>query len=319
MCQGSDTMDELGKQNPSNPHEEGGQKQSRSTVHITAKELLDELDKRGVDVGNLIIQKIISKDDMLGSDSHKWTKAFTVMTGAFTVVMLIGTIWVSVTLSTMNRSYNQQMERIIMSKTAIESANSWEQLPPAQKKEKLREQYYAIVRYYTNDKSYSEKMADDMIIQSFNQLWAETERLTTVNFFMPVAFMKATTNFNPYYNSNNRVGMAYFYLKNAENVANLPLIRNDTLFQLDYKGSGSLTNPVDSMKLLVARIDDLSRTFNGREDWIFLALCTNEYDVISKYWQDGKGSIPDDLYLKGPLADCLKYYQGFKNWEIPKK
>jgi len=290
---------------------------------ITAKELLRELDSRGVDLGDLLLQKLMSREGQLGGGlggiSRGWLIAMAVIISAFTLVMLIGTIWVTSTINRMNKSYVAQTNQIIMTKSQIDEANSWERLPPAQKKEKLREQYYALVRYYTNETPFTEKMDDSQILQSFNTLWLATERLTTVNFFFPVAFMRATTNFNPYFSKNNRVGMGYFYLKGAESVANLRLVRDDPVFMIDYKGTGSLNDPVDTIKLLVARIDDLSKTFNGREDWIFLALLTNEYDVISKYWKDGNGSIPDEMYLKGPLADCLNYYHSFKNWDIPKK
>ncbi len=294
-------------------------------VQVTAKELLRELDNRGIDIGDLLLQKLISRDGMVGgglgggSISRGWLIAISSIVSVFILALIIGTIWVSSTINRMNASYMAQTEQIIFSKSEIDKANSWERLPPAQKKEKLREQYYAIIRYYTNSVDIAEKMTDEQILQSFNQMWLSTERLTTVNFFFPVAFMKAMTNFNPYYNANDRYGMGYFYLHNAEQVANLNLVRSDPVFMIDYKGSTSLSNPIDTIKLLVARIDDLSKTFNGREDWIFLALITNEYDVISRYWNGGSGSIPDDMYLRGPLADCLKYYHSFKNWEIPAK
>lgn len=285
-----------------------------------SKELLKELDNRGIDIGDLLLQKLISRDGSIGgggSISKGWLIAISVIVSLFTIIMLVGSIWVSSTINRMNDSYMQQTTQIIFSKSEIDSANSWERLPPSQKKEKLREQYYAIIRYYTNSAPYGEKMTDDQILQSFNQMWLATERLTTVNFFFPVAFMKAMTNFNPYYNANDRLGMGYFYLNNAEQIANLNIVRNDPVFMVEYKGSASLSDPIDTIKLLVARIDDLSKTFNGREDWIFLALITNEYDVISRYWNGGSGSIPDDMYIRGPLADCLKYYHSFKNWQIP--
>lgn len=297
--------------------------QRPAPTQVTAKELLKELDNRGVDLGDLLLQKLINRDSHFGGGisglSRGWLIAMAVITGAFTLVMLVGTIWVSNTINRMNRAYMAQTEQIIFTKSQIEEANSWERLPPAQKKEKLREQYYALVRYYTNEVSLAEKMDDNQILQSFNTLWLATERLTTVNFFFPVAFMKATTNFNPYFDRDSRIGMGYFFLKGAEAVANLKLVRDDPVFMLDYKGTGSLNDPVDTIKLLVARIDDLSKTFHGREDWIFFALLTNEFDVITRYWKDGTGSIPDEMYLRGQLADCLKFYHSFKNWDIPKK
>lgn len=290
---------------------------------VTAKELLRELDNRGVDLGDLLLQKLIQRDGHAGSlgvgITRGWLIAIAVIVSIFTLVILIGSIWVTSTINRMNESYTAQTEQIIFTKSEIEQANSWERLPPLQKKEKLREQYYAIVRYYTNEAILVEKMDDTQILQSFNTLWLATERLTSVNFFLPVAFMRATTNFNPYFNKDERIGMGYFYLKGAEAVSNLNLVRSDPVFMLDYKGTGSLNDPIDTIKLLVARIDDLSKTFHGREDWIFLALLTNEYDVISRYWRDGSGTIPDEMYLRGPLAECLKYYHSFKNWDIPKK
>jgi len=290
---------------------------------VTAKELLKELDNRGVDLGDLLLQKLIQRDGHNGSYgvgiTRGWLIAIAVIVSVFTLVILIGSMWVTSTINRMNESYTAQTEQIIFTKSEIEQANSWERLPPLQKKEKLREQYYAIVRYYTNEATPAEKMDDAQILQSFNALWLATERLTSVNFFFPVAFMRATTNFNPYFDKDSRIGMGYFYLNGAEAVSNLNLVRSDPVFMLEYKGTGSLNDPIDTIKLLVARIDDLSKIFHGREDWIFLALLTNEYDVISRYWRDGTGTIPDDMYLRGPLAECLKYYHSFKNWDIPKK
>ena len=58
-------------------------------------------------------------------------------------------------------------------------------------------------------------------------------------------------------------------------------------------------------------------TFNNREDWVLLALFTDEYQVIRDYWDEGAGAIPDEYYEEGQLAEALKYYHAFRNWKIP--
>lgn len=282
----------------------------------TNAELIAELKKSGVDIGDILLQKLIKMDSNKPSISRNWLTVLVALISVFVITIIIGLIWMTITFSQVNKYYQNQINQIIFTKSKIDSASSWEQLPVNQQKEKLREQYYTIIRYYTNDQMSDEKMNDEQILQSFNQLWITTEKLN-INFFLPLAFIKATTNFNPYYNSEDRIGMGYFIMKNAEAVANLKIVRTDPAFYLDYKGSGTLFNSVDTIKLLVARIDDLSKTFNGRVDWILFAMLTNEYEVITKYWDDGRGSIPDEMYARGLLAESLMYYQAFKNWEIP--
>jgi hypothetical protein len=160
-------------------------------------------------------------------------------------------------------------------------------------------------------------MNDDQIQGTFNQIWLCTEKLPHVNFFLPVAYMKVKTNFNPVYDMNYQRGIIGFYLKTAERIANLPIVRDDPVFRTAYKGTTTLNNPVEAVRLLVARIDDLMSTFNNREDWVLLSLFTDEYVVISEYWKDGEGFIPDKFYQEGELAKALRYYQAFKNWQIP--
>lgn len=221
------------------------------------------------------------------------------------------------TIRDMYREYISNTEDVILTRSEIDLANQWERLPVNQRKERLRAQYYEIVRYYTNNIPPEQKMNDDQILESFNQLWICIQRLPHVNFFFPVAYMKVASNYNPVSNVAWKRGIASFYSKMGERIANLHLARTDPVFQTVYKGIETLNNPTESIKLLIVRIDDLMSTFNNREDWVILSLFTNEYDVIDKYWEGGDGKIPDELYEKGELAETLKYFYAFKNWQIP--
>ena len=285
---------------------------------IPTKEILRSLQAEGIDWVDVLLHKIAEKQPKPALPK-KWLIIASSISAFFIVILVVVLLWVSSTLNTINKTCDQQVSQILLTKNTIELVNSWERLPPGERKERLRSQFYSIIRYYTNETPVTEKLDDNQILQTFNQLWVNTERLNTVNFFLPIAYMKATTNFNPYYNKNGRQGIAFFQQKNAEAASNLPLIRSDPTFSLEFKGSGTLLSSIDSVKLLVAKIDDLSHTFNGREDWILFALLTDDFNVINNYWDNGNGKIPDELYAKGTLADCLSCYYYFKNWDIPKK
>lgn len=233
------------------------------------------------------------------------------------IVLGIGSFYFVQTINNMHQTYIKETENIIRTRNDIDIANSWERLPVNQRKERLRSQFFEIVRYYNNNTPDEQRMNDEQILNVFNQLWTTTERLPHVNFFLPIAYMKVATNFNPVYNSEYRYGIAGFYVNQAEDISNLPVVRNDTVFMTPFNGITTLNNPTESIKLLVARIDDLMRTFNNREDWVLLALFQDEFNVIRDYWDDGEGSIPDRLYESGQLADTLTYYHSFKNWRIP--
>jgi hypothetical protein len=159
-------------------------------------------------------------------------------------------------------------------------------------------------------------MSDDQVQASFNSYFDCINTVGSVNFFLPVAFLMVRTGYNPSYSDGYRYGIDKFLVKEGQDIANLPLVKDNTVFQVAYKGRETLLNPVESLKLLVARMDDLMKTFNGREDWVVFALITNEYDVIAKYWKDGDGEIPDALYKTGDLKSVLNYYYAFKNWKI---
>jgi hypothetical protein len=221
------------------------------------------------------------------------------------------------TINQMYKEYIRDTEEIILSRHNIELANSWERLPVNQQRERLLDQYYSIIKYYTNTVPDNNKMNDDQIVSTFNVLWDCTTRIPSINFFLPVAYMKVASNFNPVYDVDWRRGIAAFYNKAGEQIANLPLVRNDSVFQTVFKGTETLNNPNEAIKLLVARIDDLMTTFNNRVDWVVLALFTNEYDVISKYWEGGEGKIPDKFYKEGLVAETLNYFYSFKSWQIP--
>lgn len=129
--------------------------------------------------------------------------------------------------------------------------------------------------------------------------------------------MKVATNFNPSYDVDSKKGIAALLLKSIDNTINLPWVKTDPLFMTTYRGSDTAFNPAESSRILVAKIADLMTLFRNREDWVMFALFTNEYDVISKYWNDGKGTIPDEIYKSGPVAEALMYYYTFKSFKIP--
>jgi hypothetical protein len=266
-----------------------------------------------------VLQKVLQIEGF--NKLFKTSKApmiiFIVLCFVFVITEVATVYFANKVIREMYREYVRNTEEIIKTKSDIELANSWERLPINQRKERLREQYFEIIRYYTNNITPEQKINDDQIQSTFNVVFDCTTRVPSINFFLPVAYMKVATNFNPIYDREYKKGISAFYLKTGQTVANLPLVRTDTAFQTVFKGLETLNNPNEAIKLLVARIDDLMVTFSGRADWVLLSLFTNEYDVISKYWDGGNGKIPDNLYSDGDLADSLMYFQSFKNWQIP--
>lgn len=279
------------------------------------KEFVAELEKNGVDIGAMVAQMMLPNSEQ---------KLRTGLIIAFIAVMLVNVLVMAFSaravvrlVNNMADTYVEKTEKIIKTRSDIEMSNAWERLPVNQRRERLMNQWFEIVRFYNNTVPEEQKMDDDMIVEGFNTLWNCTQRLPHINFFLPVAYMKVKTNFNPVYDVEWQRGIAGFYTKMAERISNLPIVRTDDVFKVAYKGIPTLNNPNEAMRLLVARIDDLMITFNNREDWVLLSLFMDEYQVISKYWEGGEGKIPDELYEKGNLADALMYYQHFKNWQIP--
>jgi len=267
--------------------------------------------------GTDTLEKLISLDP-----AHKTFRRITVAFIA-ALVLFMGTIatigiYYDKTIREMHAQYIHDTEQIVITKSEIEASNAWERLPLNERKERLRMQYYQIVRYYTNRSDEDKKMDDQMIQDSFNQLWDCTVRVPSVNFFLPVAYIKVASNFNPAYDVKYKRGLGAFLNKAGERISNLKLVREDPSFQLEYNGIETLNMPTEAIKLLVARIDDLMITFNNRIDWVLFSLFTNEYDVIEKYWDGGNGSIPDEFYNKNNLAEALEYFYAFRNWQIPR-
>lgn len=271
----------------------------------------------GVDLGQAALQKILQMDASKGNISKGWLIGFIVVLTVFSIVIILGVIFYVNTTNRMHETYIRNVEDVILSRAEIQVANDWERLPEEQRKSMLREQYNTIVRYYTNNTPEEQRMGDEQIIDTFNELWRTTEKVSSINFFLPIAYMKVATNFNPMYNSQSKRGITAFLLKTIEDSINLPLMQDDPIFRTAYRGSETANNPVEMMKVLVARIDNLMTTFQNREDWVVLALYTNEYDVIARYWNNGEGAIPDEFYKEGPVAETLRYYYAFKNWQIP--
>lgn len=282
-----------------------------------AEKIINYMKTNDIDLGGALLQRAIQTDNSNNKSLRNIIIAFTAVVIIFVVSVVFGAISFTSVTNEMRSTYIQETENLINARQDIELANAWERLPVAQRKERLREQYFQIIRYYTNAVSDEQKMNDDQINASFNQLWLATERIPSINFFLPVAYMKIATNFNPVYNQDYRRGIAALFLREAEQIANLQIVREDPVFMTAYRGLETVNNPQESLKLLVARIDDLMTMFNSREDWALLAMFTNEYEVIEKYWEGGDGQIPDELYISGSLAESLEYFYAFKNWQIP--
>jgi hypothetical protein len=237
-----------------------------------------------------------------------------VIAGAAALIFVITTLFI-VTMINMKSDYIKSQRDIILSKELVKAANDWERLPEKEQKEKLRERFNEIIKYYTLNTKTEEKINDsNVILDMFNVVYGTTKE-TGVNFFLPIAYMKVITNFNPNFIKENKIGIASFFLKEAENVSNLPIMKN-SLFTVNFKGADSLKNPLDASKLLVAKIQDLNEVFGGRTEWIIFALLTNEYEVIDRYWDNGKGEIPEDKIRSGDLKKVLDYYYAFKNWQV---
>jgi len=268
------------------------------------------------DLGDVILQKLMQNDRKKDETLRPVIVGFTIALIAFIFVVVMAIIFYVTTTTAMHNTYIKNVENVILSQKEIRSAADWENLPEEQRKSKLREQYNTIIQYYTNSKPIAQKMTNTQVIDSFNELWKATSK-TSVDFFFIVAYIKVATNFNPNYDRDQKKGIAAFYLKTIEDAINLPLVRDDASFFTVYRGSGTAFDPADMMKVLVARTNNLKATFRNREDWVMFSLFTNEFDIISKYWQDGQGTIPDDVYKNGNVAEALKYYYAFKNFKIP--
>ena len=297
----------------------GATSPAKKTDPDPANKIIQYLEEHDIDLGQALLNRVIQNDNNpLNSKSFRNVLiAFISVTIIFVAAVILGAISFGNVTNEMRTTYIQETESLINARQSIELANAWERLPVGQRKERLREQYFQLVRYYTNSTPDEQKMSDEQINDSFNQLWLATERVPSINFFLPVAYMKVATNFNPVYNQDFRRGIGAFFLREAEQVANLQIVREDPVFMTAYRGIETVNNPQEAIKLLVARIDDLMKVFNNREDWIILAMFTNEYEVIEDFWEGGEGQIPDQLYISGKLSECLEYYYAFKNWQIP--
>lgn len=269
------------------------------------------------DYGYQLVQTISRIEANSKGITKPWITVFIATIVIFVGIVTFGTITFVNTANDMRETYIRNVEEVILSRSNIQAANDWERLPEEQRRAMLREQYFTIVRYYTNTSPEEQRLSDEQILETFNELWRTTEKIPSINFFLPVAYMKVATNFNPMYNSEFRRGVGGFLLREIENTINLPLVQDDPVFRTVYRGSETANNPTEMMRVLVARIDSLMSLFRNREDWVILALFTNEYDVIAQYWNDGEGSIPDEFYREGDLAETLRYYYAFKNWQIP--
>jgi len=247
------------------------------------------------------------------------TITFTIALSLFIITMIGVIIGVNGTFKEMHNTYIKNTDEIIKVRSEQEISNAWERKPENEKREMLKAQYTEIITYYTVNTDDKYKMSSQQIDMTFNQLYNCLKSVPRINFFMSVAYMKVATNFNPVYNRDWKFGLAAFYNKTGETICNLPRIKTDEVFFTVWKGLQTLNRPEEAIKLLVARVDDLMLTFNNREDWVFLALFTNEYDVINKYWKGSEGRIPDELYREGDLAEVLRYYYSFKNWQIPSR
>ena len=237
-----------------------------------------------------------------------------VIIGAAALIFVITSLFI-VTMIGMKSDYIKSQRDIILSKELVKAANDWERMPEKEQKEKLRERFNELIKYYNLTTKVEEKINDDnIVLDMFNVIYGTTKE-TGVNFFLPIAYMKVVTNFNPNFNKANKIGIASFFLKEAENVSNLPIMKN-SIFSINFKGIDTLKSPLDASKILIAKIHDLNEVFSGRTEWIIFALLTNEYEVIDRYWDNGKGEIPEEKLRTGDLKKVLDYYYAFKNWQI---
>ncbi len=268
------------------------------------------------DLGTAILQKLNQSDQNRFEEIKHLITGFIIALGVFSVVIIIGVIAYISTTSLMRKTHIDNINDIISTQVEIKTLADWENVPSEQKKSKLREHFNLIIQYYTNDASVESKPTLSQVVDIFNELYQTTSKLS-INFFLPVAYMKVATNFNPSYDVDSKKGIAALLLKSIDNTINLPWVKTDPLFMTTYRGSDTAFNPAESSRILVAKIADLMTLFRNREDWVMFALFTNEYDVISKYWNDGKGTIPDEIYKSGPVAEALMYYYTFKSFKIP--
>jgi hypothetical protein len=242
------------------------------------------------------------------------------LVATFIIAIALFFVFYKQSVDTLNKMYMEQTRQIVNSQKGVDEANSWERLPVQERKEKLRGKFHEIFEYYTTDVPQNQKMSNQQLDDAFEVYYTAISATPSVNFFLPLAFWKVKTNFNPTFFDNYQVGINGFYSKEGADVANLPLNKDNPAFQVAYHGAETLQNPSEAMKLMVARVDDLMRTFNNREDWVILALLNHsEYDIIAKYWNNGTGSIPANNYKTGPMADVLRFYYAFKDWTIPSK
>jgi len=230
-------------------------------------------------------------------------------------ILTITLIFFITTLVGLKNTYVSHERETILAMGMANSANDWERLPEGEQREKLLNRYFEIVKYYNVYTPDNNKMVHKTILDSFKVLYECTE-MTKTNIFLPIAYIKVMTNFNPNYESGNRFGIAAFYVKEGENISNLPVVKEKSEFNVYYKGIPTLKNPIESIKLLIAKIDDLNKIFNNRSDWVIFALLTNEYEVIDKYWINGEGLIPEDQLRQGNLKEIRDYYYIFNNWKI---
>jgi len=263
------------------------------------------------------ILQALSKLD--ANSPSKWT-IYTFIVVMILVIVTIGflTFFYVKSINKLNINHTTEMQEFILGKEDIEMTNSWERLPDQQRREIIRAQHYKIIKYYTESVPEDQKMSNELIEDVFNIWYNATKRLNQ-DPFISLAYMRVMTNFNPIYNVEYKRGIGGMFLQTYENVANLPIVREDPSLQTIYRGSETANNPTESVKLVVAYIDYLMRIFNNRVDWVMLSLFTNEYDVMKKYWDDGDGAIPSELYQSGDLAKALMYYHSFTNWQIPKQ
>jgi hypothetical protein len=235
----------------------------------------------------------------------------------FVTAMGLGVYFNKRTAEALYNNYMENTREIIDSRSQIETANSWERLSVNERKEKLRSRFYEIIKYYTVTSPLSQKMSDEQLLLAFNTYYDAIYTVNSVNFFLPLAYIRVKTNYNPSYSDNYQTGISGFFTVEGQQIANLPIVKENQALRVAYKGKETLQNPTESLRLLIARMDDLMRTFNNREDWVILALLNHdENQIIAKYWEDGKGEIPETNYKSGDMKNILEYYYAFKNWQI---
>ena len=277
-------------------------------------EILKEMEKRGL---SNVMDQMLTK--ITGSD--KYEKSYKRVISIFLVIVILFLVslvgigaYAVLTMQDMKSTYIQETDKILRIKSEIDKQSDLRSLTYEQRRQKFKKDYYEILRRtYVEVVDNNKKLTDDQINLSFDAAWDACEKYK-VDFLLVVSYMKAASNFNPNYSEDGRMGMPAMFLIDYEMFSSLTKSEGQTNV-ISYRGSTTSSDPVDSVKLLVAKIDSLNKMFNYKNDWVIFAMIEDQYLVLSKYWKQGFGTIPDDYYKSGKLYEALAYYYIYSRWD----